>query len=173
MNLTSYEKIIQDKDALVVDFWAPWCGPCKMIATSLAKLEKEYQGRVNVIRINVDDSPDLARSLQIYAIPTLMIYRKGKRVLKKTGAMGLDQMTRLFDASLQDQTPVTEGISVFDRVLRVVAGLSVLGIAAFSGYPLLLIVLGAGILFLAVYDRCPIWKAITHKLHKPTNHITE
>ena len=64
---------------VLMDFWAGWCGPCKMLAPTIEELEKEYEGRVTVCKADVDECPDLATSLGIYSIPTVLIYKDGEK----------------------------------------------------------------------------------------------
>ena len=69
----------------LVDFWAPWCGPCKMIAPILDELAGELGGKAKIVKINVDDNPDVAGSLGIMSIPTLILFKDGKAVNKVVG----------------------------------------------------------------------------------------
>ena len=70
---------------VVVDFWAPWCGPCKMLAPELAKLDEEQDGKIKVCKVNVDDEQDLAAEFGIMGVPTLLIYKDGMQKAKKVG----------------------------------------------------------------------------------------
>ena len=70
----------------LVDFWAPWCGPCKMIAPTLDELAGELQGRARIAKVNVDDNPEVAGSFGIMSIPTLLLFKDGKPVGKLVGA---------------------------------------------------------------------------------------
>jgi thioredoxin 1 len=71
---------------MVVDFWAPWCGPCRMIAPVVEELSRQYSGRLRVTKVNTDENPRWASSLGIQAIPTLMIYKNGQEVDRIVGA---------------------------------------------------------------------------------------
>ena len=81
-----FEKLKQNPNPVVVDLWAPWCGPCKMVKPILEKLALEYNGRVDLWQINADDNQDLLRELKVYGIPTLIVYRDGKETLRQVGA---------------------------------------------------------------------------------------
>ena len=71
---------------VVVDFWAPWCGPCRMIAPALEELSSELAGQVDIVKMNIDDHPETPSSLGIRSIPTLMLFKDGKQVSVITGA---------------------------------------------------------------------------------------
>ena len=78
----------QDKPVLV-DFWAEWCGPCRMMSPVLQELAKEWKGKVTVVKVNTDDQPDLAGRFNISGIPTLILFQKGREVHRFSGAMPL------------------------------------------------------------------------------------
>jgi len=71
---------------VIVDLWAPWCGPCRMVSPALAQLAAEMAGRVKLVKVNVDDSPKLQQRFGVQAIPTLMVLRKGQVVVRRAGA---------------------------------------------------------------------------------------
>jgi len=79
---------IAEKSSLpvVVDFWAPWCGPCRMVSPALAQVAEELAGRIKLVKVNVDDSPRLQRRFGIQAIPTLQIIRDGTVTTQRAGA---------------------------------------------------------------------------------------
>jgi thioredoxin 1 len=70
----------------LVDFWAPWCGPCKMIAPTLDELAGELQGRARIAKINLDDNPEVAQAFGVMSIPTLLLFKDGQPVGKLVGA---------------------------------------------------------------------------------------
>ncbi|MDZ7797600.1 MAG: thioredoxin [Candidatus Marinimicrobia bacterium] len=72
------EKVLKNPLPVVVDFWAPWCGPCKMITPKLEELAKEYEGKIEVAKVNVDNSPMVAGQLGIRSIPTLLFVKGGQ-----------------------------------------------------------------------------------------------
>jgi len=71
----------------LIDFWAPWCGPCKMIAPILEELAGELGGKAKIVKINVDDNPQVAGQYGIMSIPTLLLFKDGKKVDQKVGAL--------------------------------------------------------------------------------------
>ncbi len=79
---------------VVVDFWAEWCGPCKMIGPSLEEIAKELDGRVRIAKVNVDENPGIAGQLGIRSIPTLMLYKDGKVASQKVGAAPKGELKR-------------------------------------------------------------------------------
>ena len=92
-----FERLRQSNHPVVVDFWAPWCGPCKMIDPQLKKLDKEYEGQVEVWKINADEQPQLLRQLHIYGIPTLVSFKDGREVARQTGVAPYPVLAGLFD----------------------------------------------------------------------------
>ncbi len=82
----NFEREVLKSDKLVlVDFWAPWCMPCKMIAPTVEKLAEELKSKVSVSKCNVDDSPDLATDLSVLNIPTLVLFKAGEEVARMVG----------------------------------------------------------------------------------------
>ncbi len=88
-----------DKPALV-DFWAEWCGPCKMIAPILEEAAGEYADKLSVVKLNVDESPNIAQKFGIRSIPTLMLFKDGAVQAQKLGAMSKSQLTEFLDTNL-------------------------------------------------------------------------
>ena len=71
---------------VVVDLWAPWCGPCRMVSPALENLARQYAGKVKLVKVNVDESPAISRRFEVQGIPTLLLVRKGEVVARQTGA---------------------------------------------------------------------------------------
>jgi thioredoxin 1 len=163
-----FEKLKQNPRPVVVDLWAPWCGPCKMVKPILEKLAHEYTGRVDLWQINADDNPGLLRELKVYSIPTLIIYREGKEVLRQVGAKPASSLQSLFETLATGEEPTVASISNTDRFIRMGAGMTVAGIGWATHSNWVLFLLGGILMFSAVYDRCPIWRALTGQFKKLT-----
>ena len=91
--------INSDKPALV-DFWAEWCGPCKMIAPLLDEAATEYADKMSVVKLNVDESPNVAQKFGIRSIPTLILFKDGAVQAQKLGAMSKSQLTEFLETNL-------------------------------------------------------------------------
>ena len=85
---------------VVVDFWAEWCGPCKMIGPTLEEIAKEYEGKIKIAKVNVDENQGIAGQLGIRSIPTLMIYKDGKVTSQKVGAAPKGELKRWIEAAI-------------------------------------------------------------------------
>jgi len=84
----AFEKVVlQSPLPVVVDFWAPWCGPCRMVAPVLDKLAGEYQGRLLIAKVNTDDNPQWAQKYEVRGIPTMIFVAQGKLVHRQVGAL--------------------------------------------------------------------------------------
>lgn len=163
---TFFEKLKQNPNPVVVDLWAPWCGPCKMVKPILEKLAHEYVGRVDLWQINADDNQDLLRELKVYGIPTLIVYRDGKETLRQVGAKPAGALKSLLEKLANGDEPTPAGLSSMDRFIRMGAGLAVATIGWTTHASWILLILGGAIMFSAVYDRCPIWRALTNQFKK-------
>ena len=87
----SFQQEIQNGTVLV-DFWAPWCGPCKMIAPVLEELDQELGGQVKIAKVNVDDNPQTAEKFRVMSIPTLILFKNGEPVDKVVGFNSKDML---------------------------------------------------------------------------------
>lgn len=82
-------EILQADKPVLVDFWAPWCGPCKMIAPAVSQISQSFEGKLKVAKVNVDEVPSLANMFNVNSIPTLMIFKGGEVVDQRMGAASL------------------------------------------------------------------------------------
>lgn len=71
------EEVLGNEETVVVDFWAPWCGPCKMLGPVLEELDKDYSGKVKFVKVNVDNNPVLSQKFRVASIPTVMVFKNG------------------------------------------------------------------------------------------------
>ena len=71
-------EVLQASEPVLVDFWAPWCGPCRVIAPILEEVAREFEGKVRIAKVNVDDSPDIASQFGVRGIPTLILFKEGQ-----------------------------------------------------------------------------------------------
>ena len=93
-------EILNSKGLVMVDFWAIWCGPCRIIAPTVEELAKEYSGRVKVAKLNTDENPDIASRYKIMGIPTIMFFKNGQKVDQIVGAVPKPQLKAKIDALL-------------------------------------------------------------------------
>ena len=153
------EQAKASKRPIVVDFWAPWCAPCRTTKPILEKLAQEHQGSVDFWAINTDEHQQLMQELKIYGIPTILLIQNGDIAGRFTGAQQESAYRQMFESLASGQT-VQIPISPLDRLLRLGVGTAAV-LFAFQSSTWWLLALGLLILFTGVYDRCPIWKAIT------------
>ena len=93
-------EVLQENLPILVDYWAEWCGPRKMIAPILDEVAKEYAGRLKVAKINIDDNQDTPARFGIRGIPTLMLFKAGNVEATKVGALSKSQLTAFIDSNL-------------------------------------------------------------------------
>jgi thioredoxin 1 len=93
LSTATFDETVQGStEPVVVDFWAEWCGPCKMIAPILEEIAGEQAGKLHVAKLNVDDAPEIARRYEVMSIPTLLVFRDGEPAKRIVGAKGKAQL---------------------------------------------------------------------------------
>ena len=101
INGEAFEReVLENSKPVLVDFYADWCGPCKMVAPVLEELDSEYAGKAVFVKINVDDSQDLAMRYGVLSIPTLILFKDGNQVEKTVGFSGKPQLKSMIDKNL-------------------------------------------------------------------------
>ena len=137
-----------------------------MVKPHLENLAREYDGRVDLWEINADENQDLLNELKIYGIPTLIGYKDGKEVARYIGAKSAKELKSIFHAFSADSARMPIGLSSWNRLVRLLAGSVVAATGWLNSHNWLLLVIGGILMFSAVYDRCPIWQAITTQFKK-------
>jgi thioredoxin 1 len=94
------EEVLNSDIPVIVDFWAPWCGPCKMIAPVLEDIAAEYAGKVKVVKLNVDENQETAPKYNVRGIPTLLIVKGGEVVATKVGAVSKSQLVEFVNGAI-------------------------------------------------------------------------
>ncbi|MCG6896217.1 MAG: thioredoxin TrxA [Thiocapsa sp.] len=94
------DEVLKSAEPVLVDYWADWCGPCKMIAPVLDEIAGEYAGRIKVAKLNIDENPNTPPRYGIRGIPTLMLFREGEVEATKVGAVSKSQLTAFIDSNL-------------------------------------------------------------------------
>ena len=94
------QTVLQSSEPVLVDFWAPWCGPCKMIAPTLDQLANEYAGKAKIVKIDIDQNRNTAMKYHVRSIPMLLLFKDGQVQATQIGAVGKPQLSQMIDKAL-------------------------------------------------------------------------
>jgi thioredoxin 1 len=94
------QSVLDAETPVVVDFWAPWCGPCRAVAPILEDLATEYDGKVQIVKVNVDEEPMLSGQYGVQAIPTMIVFKNGKEIERVIGARGKNDLRTSFNQAI-------------------------------------------------------------------------
>ena len=104
INNDSFQKAVLDSQKpVLVDFWAPWCGPCRAVAPIVEELAKDYKEKIEFAKVNVDEAPFVASKFGVMSIPTIIVFKGGKPVQHAIGYQPKDQLKKLLDRALAKQ----------------------------------------------------------------------
>jgi thioredoxin len=149
---------------VVVDVWATWCMPCRQMAPALARVSEEFGGRVDVWKLDAGQDPASARALGVFGVPTLIVYRQGQELARRTGAQPEEAIRALFSAAASGAAPTRSGLPNGERLLRLGAAFALAAAGWALGPSLPLLAIAGVVFFSGVYDRCPIWRALSPRL---------
>ena len=97
---TNFTELLQDSKLVIVDFWATWCGPCRMLSPVLDEVEEEMSDKISVVKVNVDDADQIAMQYRIMSIPTLLFFKNGQVVDKTVGAMAKNVLIEKINSNI-------------------------------------------------------------------------
>jgi len=96
------EEVLKSDVPVLIDFWAEWCGPCKMLTPIIEELSKSMEGKVKILKMNIDDNPDTPSTLGIRSIPTMMLFKDGKQLASKVGALPKSSIEEWINSNIAD-----------------------------------------------------------------------
>ena len=97
----SFDRVLDSHKLVLIDFWAEWCGPCKMLTPILEELSKELVGKVKIVKMDIEQNPNIPSSLGIRAIPTMILFKDGKQLATKTGLFPKNAIEEWIDSSIK------------------------------------------------------------------------
>jgi thioredoxin 1 len=167
MDLTDFQQKLKDiSRPVIVDIWAPWCGPCRMIEPALHHLEQEYDGRVDVLKINSDEHFELVQALNVSGVPTLLVFRDGQEITRLTGFQPRPVLNSLFETALSGEAPQRKWTARWDCLLRLSMGLGLALATWIWNLSSLYYLVSLFVIYSIIHDRCPIWQDISRQFRR-------
>ena len=157
-------KIKNNLRPIIVDLWAPWCAPCRALEPAFKQTSQKYSGRVDVLKINADESPEIMKELGVMSIPTVIGFAHGVEILRRSGMQTQGMLDFFFDATFNQKKPAVMPPAPAARVIRTILGASLLIAGWFIDRSILLMILGGLVIFSGYYDRCPLFKALAPRV---------
>ncbi len=159
-----FAKLKSNPRPVIVDLWAPWCGPCRVMEPAFKQVALKYNNQVDVWKINADESPDVLKALHVMGIPTTIGFAQGAEIVRKTGLQSIESLDIVFDATLHQRSAVILPPAPMDRWFRSILGLLLIIVGWLLTHSLILPAIGAVVLFSAFYDRCPIFRFVAPRV---------
>lgn len=160
MTYEAFQALVQDArdQPVVVDVWAPWCGPCKMMKPVFEKLAEEYRDTARVVALNSEESPEVVEQLRISGVPTVVVFRQGQEAARRMGAQGERDLRALFEAAVSgDAIPRSRGAG---RLALLAGAALAMGLSGNMEPSWPLQIAAMGLFVWAIHDRCPIIQAL-------------
>jgi len=172
MTLNDFQTAIADTEqSTIIDLWAPWCGPCKAMKPAFDALSDEYSGRARVLAVNADESPEVMQKLQVYAIPTVVVFRGGTEIARRKGMQSESDLRALFEAVVQGaEIPAMSNRTRFLRIAVALAAF-LFSFRLDPAWPMQ--IFAAAFFGFAIHDRCPIIRAVKSMLIRPRKPVQE
>ncbi len=165
MNKTEFQKLLSETPhPIIAIFWAPWCASCRMAKPTLERVARDFSGKVNLVSINVDESPELLGEFRVMGVPTVLAFQNSELVGRLSGAKTEAIYRTVFEALVEGKEVKAE-MAPIDRLFRLVTG-TLLVVFGLSSNLWWLTAGGALIAFMGIHDRCPVWKAITARFQR-------
>ena len=153
-----FEHIKQSDKPIIVDVWAPWCAPCRRMEPILDELGEQYEGRVEVYKLNADESQPVVKALGVLGLPTTIVYRNGEEMGRRTGALGRADLAGIFEAVLSENTTAIPGMSRNARLFRLALASIVLFFAIVLNGGWAAFIVSGLLFFLALSDKIAPWR---------------